>query len=266
MNWRRMSSHIEYISTYEKNNDFPSEWYDISPDDHFWFVWRFEVFKHLIGKKKYFSGGMPSGFEIGSGHGVLRRQIESFYGWSVDACDLNTDALEENRSNRSRTFYYNIFDRDETLKEKYDFILLFDVIEHIDDVEAFMDAALFHLKKGGKVFINVPAFQSMYSRYDEIAGHCRRYTKGSLAKEVASDKLVLEHIQYWGGMMTPFLLLRKWFFSSKGWDDKKILEEGFKPGSAWKNMIYNRLKSLELFFVKEPPFGTSVMASFTKKS
>ena len=61
------------------------------------------------------------------------------------------------------------------LLHAYDMILLMDVIEHIDDDVGFLTAALKHLKSDGVVVINVPAHMSFYSKYDEVAGHKRRY-------------------------------------------------------------------------------------------
>ena len=72
---------------------------------------------------------------------------------------------------------YNIHDRAPDLAARYDAIILFDVIEHIESPAEFLASALYHLKPGGRVFINVPALQSLYSKFDVAVGHYRRYSK-----------------------------------------------------------------------------------------
>ena len=64
--------------------------------------------------------------------------------------------------------------------QAYDLVLLMDVIEHVDDDTAFLKTSLAHLKPGGIVVINVPAHMAFYSKYDEVAGHKRRYSTADL--------------------------------------------------------------------------------------
>ncbi len=94
-------------------------------------------------------------------------------------------------------------------RELYDVIILFDVVEHIEPTRPFLQAALFHLKPGGVVLVNVPALQGLFSVYDTVAGHYRRYTLDTLAAEFASfDVSVVDRV-YWGFSMVPLLWLRK---------------------------------------------------------
>lgn len=61
-----------------------------------------------------------------------------------------------------------------------DSIIYVNVLEHIaDDVG---ELALVHrtLAPGGKIFIFVPALQSLYGAFDEQVGHHRRYTRSEL--------------------------------------------------------------------------------------
>ncbi len=66
---------------------------------------------------------------------------------------------------------------------------LFDVVEHIEDDEAFLIENHSYLKKGGKIYITVPAYQWLFSEEDVYAGHYRRYS----VKQISS---LLENIGF----------------------------------------------------------------------
>ena len=64
--------------------------------------------------------------------------------------------------------------------ERFDAVLLLDVLEHVDDASALREARRV-LSPGGFLFLSVPAFPGLWSYRDEDAGHRRRYTHASLA-------------------------------------------------------------------------------------
>lgn len=62
----------------------------------------------------------------------------------------------------------------------FDYLLAFEVLEHIDaDLEVFRDW-MRYLRPGGCVLVSVPAHMGKYGRSDEIVGHVRRYEKAAL--------------------------------------------------------------------------------------
>lgn len=64
--------------------------------------------------------------------------------------------------------------------DRFDSIIYIDVLEHIDADADELDAALRHLKRGGKLVVLSPAWQFLYSPFDRQIGHFRRYTKDSI--------------------------------------------------------------------------------------
>jgi SAM-dependent methyltransferase len=62
----------------------------------------------------------------------------------------------------------------------FDYLIAFEVLEHIErDVEVFTDW-LRVLRPGGKVLVSVPAHMHKYGRSDELVGHVRRYERKQL--------------------------------------------------------------------------------------
>jgi hypothetical protein len=56
-----------------------------------------------------------------------------------------------------------------------DFILLMDVLEHIERDSEFLANVVAASPKGTRFFITVPAFRLLWSKHDEYLGHHRRY-------------------------------------------------------------------------------------------
>ncbi len=245
--------------------DFPDEWYESSTADHFWFAWRVRVFKQLLlDNNVSIKANLPI-MDIGSGTGLLRHEIESITDWTVDGVDLNESALEKSIPSRGRTLLYNIEDRRQDLKEHYDAIVLFDVLEHISDPGKFIEAALWHLKPGGLLLINVPALQILYSRYDSLVGHFRRYTSKQLQQFFTLHHLDFKpsNIRYWGMSLTAVAWVRKIALSGIRSPRLAILV-GFNSPARWINAVFKIIMKTETRFLKHPPFGSSVMALATK--
>ena len=62
-------------------------------------------------------------------------------------------------------------------EECADTIIYIDVLEHIEDDENEMRIAAIHLVTGGHIVMLSPAFNFLYSPFDEAIGHKRRYTR-----------------------------------------------------------------------------------------
>jgi len=78
---------------------------------------------------------------------------------------------------------------------KFETILYIDVLEHIKEDENELKKASEFLKEDGYLVVLAPAFQSLYSRFDEAIGHYRRYTASQL-KSITPTNMELVNIQY----------------------------------------------------------------------
>lgn len=66
-----------------------------------------------------------------------------------------------------------------------DTIIYINVLEHVEDDRAELDLIHKTLAPGGHVLIFVPALMGLYSTFDRMIGHYRRYTKRELEKKCA---------------------------------------------------------------------------------
>lgn len=230
------------------------QWFEIATIDHFWIRRRFEVLQILAGDLVARAKEMA---EFGCGNGLLQRQIEEAYGREIRGYDLNEFALQRNISRSSPILCYDIYDRKEDLRQRYDLIFLFDVLEHIDEQGDFVEALKFHLAPGGRIAVNVPANQWAYSEYDRAAGHVRRYSIGSLRAAVHPHKIRVTAWSYWGIPLIPALLLRKlWLSGQRG--KTHIISTGFDSRNKFVNRCLHVISKCEL--IPQKFMGTSLLA------
>ncbi len=66
----------------------------------------------------------------------------------------------------------------------FDTILYMDVLEHINDDKGEIKKAYDSLNDNGKLIVNVPAFNILFSQFDIDVGHYRRYNKKLFLEKV----------------------------------------------------------------------------------
>lgn len=113
--------------------------------------------------------------------------------------DVNYDAhdLEPSRPGQVRTR--------ERPGPGHDLILVLDVLEHVDDADAFVVDSLRPITdRGVPVLVAVPAYQALFGAHDVALGHHRRYGRRQLLDQIAPWIDVVEH----GSLFTSLLPLR----------------------------------------------------------
>jgi predicted TPR repeat methyltransferase len=225
-------------------------WFDIATVDHFWIRRRFDVMRRLADSVLRNS---RSAAEIGCGNGLLQREVEDYYGTSVAGFDLNEVALQKNVSRSSPLYCYDIHQRDPQLAARFDLLLLFDVLEHIEAEGDFLQSVKFHLADSGTLLINVPAHQFLHSDYDLAAGHIRRYSVDHLTKVTEENGFKMCALTYWGLPLVPLLVARKRM--TIGRTDGR---GGFDPRGTVINSLLSFLARCEP--LPQKFFGTSLMA------
>jgi len=236
------------------------DWYEVANADHFWIRRRFDVMDRLAGPVIRNAHGIA---EIGCGNGLVQKSIEDHYGMAVAGFDLNELALKQNVSSMSPVYCYDIHQRSEDFRARFDVVLLFDVLEHIVDEGAFLESVKYHMTGSGTLIVNVPAHQSLYSKYDEAAGHFRRYSAGRLRDVLEQNGLTIRACTYWGAALTPLLIARKALLALRR-DGKNVISSGFDPGPPMVNFALGLLARCEP--IPQMLLGTSLMVVAEKSS
>src|SRR5437868_9398773 len=84
---------------------------------------------------------------------------------------------------------------------QFDIITALDVVEHLDDDLAALTELRRTLKPGGLLIMSVPAYPALWSYWDDILGHRRRYTVKSMREAVTSAGLTVRKASYSNGLI-----------------------------------------------------------------
>jgi SAM-dependent methyltransferase len=76
------------------------------------------------------------------------------------------------------------------------FIFSLNVFEHIEHDSVAIRGIRQKLKPGGTLLIYVPAFECLWTSFDEKLCHYRRYTKTSLRRLVEQEGFAIENVRY----------------------------------------------------------------------
>jgi len=231
-------------------------WFKFAKEDHFWIKRRYELIilhgKKILGRRNKY-------LEIGCGEGTFQSMIFKKNKIKVEGCDLNYTYLKNNNS-RQKLFCYNILEENKKFKNKYDCLFLLDVIEHIKNDLNFLKSASKMLKNGGHIILNVPAGSYLFSKYDQVAGHQKRYNYYDIYELCQKSNLKLINFSYWGMLFVPLLILRKFFLQIV--KQKNVIKAGFDSRNKYLNRLFYQLIKIEPKSNKF--FGTSILCILRK--
>ena len=107
-------------------------------------------------------------------------------------------------------------------------VLLMDVLEHVPDDRGFLESVVTRCRGTNRVFITVPAFQSLWSGKDVFLGHYRRYSLASLCSLAASCHVTITRAYYMFGVFLPVA------YVTRRWQGAEATSD-LKPAPAWLN-------------------------------
>lgn len=118
--------------------------------------------------------------EVGFGHDSLLHLLDDaheYCGIDIDAhtVDVARKAFPEKEFVQADLASENFAAA--TGGRRFETVVCFNVLEHVADDGAAVENLVGSVQSGGHLIILVPAFQSLYSDLDRLAGHHRRYSR-----------------------------------------------------------------------------------------
>ncbi|MDI6741403.1 MAG: class I SAM-dependent methyltransferase [Smithella sp.] len=200
---------------------------------NFWFVARKEF---LLDRLKKHVDQKSRGIDIGAGTGNVTGYLISSGYEKICVGELHRNGLAYAQRYGSKELYQ--FDiRKVTFEDEFDFVCLFDLLEHIDEENVVLQniRRMLH-KKSGKIFLTVPAHKWLWSLYDNVTHHKRRYTKEDLKKTLEANGFEIIDMKYFFMSITPLLLMRRIIRPDKGGN-----YEVYKAEDSIKNPLINKI-------------------------
>jgi SAM-dependent methyltransferase len=169
---------------------------------HWWHVARIRVIAHAFTRHVARDARV---IEVGCGTGIVTNALRE-RGWNVTGVDLG-----EPRHGLLATEHLMLgtdaLDLPDELRRSFTTLVLFDVIEHVEDASSFLRSLLDAYPNVQQVVVTVPAGKELWTTFDDHYGHFRRYDRPLLREELDHAALQVEHIAYFFHGLYPAIRL-----------------------------------------------------------
>jgi ubiquinone/menaquinone biosynthesis C-methylase UbiE len=145
---------------------------------------------------------------------------------------------------------------------QFDVATLLDILEHTDDLKTLAEMYRI-LHREAILIMNVPAYAWLWSKWDEVLRHRKRYTKKSLKKLLQFSGFEVCYTSYlFSFLVIPTFILRKFKSLRCG-----PYSSDFRIGSPLANKLMFAMFSIEdrIRHIFTIPFGTSLVCVARKK-
>lgn len=113
--------------------------------------------KHILNSK------CESVLEIGSGVGLIGSYIRNKnQKIKYTGIEIDKESFDKSRSLNLNTINADFSEMD-NIKETFDVIMLWEVIEHLQDLKRFLELAYKRLNKNGKIILSTPNYEKIYN-------------------------------------------------------------------------------------------------------
>jgi SAM-dependent methyltransferase len=233
---------------------------------HWWFITRNNLLMQIIEKNIIKKGEKLKILNVGAGTGFTS-ELLSKYG-EVISVEYESSCVEFVNANTSLHLLEGSILDLQFEDNTFDLVCAFDVVEHVEDDVKATSEMIRVAKRNGYVFISVPAFNSLWSKHDEINHHYRRYKKDQVMHFFLKDnKLQNIYNTYFNSFLfIPIYIVRKLNNLKEkiaGNKAKNIGESSTDfdvAGSGLSSKILKWLFSREIYIVRKKgslPFGVS---------
>jgi len=143
-------------------------------------------------------------FDVGCGWGVNLQALENA-GYTAAGLDISRRILERIDQPQRKLIEVDLNQPLPATRETCAAALLLDVIEHLDDDRGTLQHIAPLLQPNGLLIVSVPALPELFSDFDRIQGHRRRYTPETLRAAFEDTGFTVQKIFWWSGWAVPLL-------------------------------------------------------------
>jgi len=227
---------------------------------HWWFVTKKKIVLETI-KLNTSTSKVSTILDIGCGSGLMLNSLEKI--GLTSGMDMSDEAISFSQEIFSGTIKKGSLPSDVPYaNNEFDIITALDVIEHIDDDQASLRKIRDLLKSNGKCILTVPAYMSLWSHFDELNEHKRRYTKAELQEKLTLAGFRIEKLSYYNTILFPIVYIVRKLNNALNKNGSSEIE---MPGSMI-NTILRSIFDVERHILRNwnMPFGVSLIAVVKK--
>jgi SAM-dependent methyltransferase len=232
----------------------------LQQESHWWFRARRQILSRMLDRL-----ALPEDskiLEIGCGVGGNIPLLKN-YG-DVTAVEMDEFAAKHTSQTYAIKVVQGSLPDDLEIKEQFDLICLFDVLEHIEADQAALERIAALLKDDGRLVLTVPAHQWLFGTHDKFLHHFRRYSKRNLIERLTTAGFFQQKVSYFNFLLFPLVIFARFI------DLLKKSEEsmGYSKPSAPINSILYGVFQAEKWLLPNfgLPFGASIISISSKNS
>ena len=198
--WVPQSEENAELSYPAEGHDF---YFDLE-DKSFWFAHRNSCIEALI---RNFGPPGPL-FDVGGGNGFVSQSLQKA-GFEVVLIEPGVVGAINAKRRGVKTVVCSTLQKAGFKDHSLPSVGLFDVLEHVQNDKDFLKDIHNLLAPDGKLYLTVPAHNSLWSHEDQIAGHYRRYSLRTLDNLLQQAGFKIEYGTYFfSPLLLPIFLLR----------------------------------------------------------
>jgi SAM-dependent methyltransferase len=211
---------IDGIKCYSPNvakdySDYPEIGFDITDKNaksSFWVSSRNRLFKKLV-----YANALKKSkiLEIGCGIGDFIKQISDDKNLEITGSEIYINGLKIAKKNLPHIEFIQYDVSEGYINKKYNLIVSFDVLEHIEDDIAALNNINKMLNKNGRLIISVPQHMFLWSQLDELVNHKRRYSRKELISKLRSNGFDIIYTTSFLFTLFPLMLVQRLFDKKK---------------------------------------------------
>jgi 2-polyprenyl-3-methyl-5-hydroxy-6-metoxy-1,4-benzoquinol methylase len=227
---------------------------------HWWFVTKKNIVLDTISRSLSKHADIKV-LDIGCGSGLMLNALEEV--GQTFGMDMSDDAINFSKEIFNGPVKKGFLPEQVPYEENYfDLITALDVIEHVDrDVDA-LKTLRSRLVSGGKAVITVPAYMFLWSSFDEMNEHKRRYTRPELETKLLQAGFTVEKISYYNTLLFPVVYAVRMLNNLLKRDGASDVDMPSTP----LNFVLEKIFGIEKYLLRfaNLPFGVSILAVVRK--
>ena len=245
--------------------DYPDSGFDLTDknaESSFWVSSRNRLFKYIV-QKNMRPTGKTKFLEIGCGTGDFIQHIVQNENLEITGSEIYLKGLLYAKRNLPNVDFIQFDVTQGVVREEFDIVVAFDVLEHIENDVAAISNINRMLHQGGCLIITVPQHMFLWSNLDEIVKHKRRYSRRELVEKLQENGFNISYVTSFLFVLFPLMLVSRMF--DKGRDliqsDEVALEKRVKFPKVlnWIFDLFMRVDEALIQLGISLPFGGTLV-------
>ena len=203
--------------------------------------------------------------DVGAGTGKILEELK-FKGWEVLGVDGAKEAIHLSQKRGVVVKRVNLANsRLPFAAGTFNAAISLDTLEHLKDDLGILKEMSRIVKKGGTIIITVPAHPWLFSYWDKMLGHYRRYSKIDLIKLCRRSGLKLINVSFFFSYLLLPVIFIRWF--KKTLKLQEVSDFTDTPGHTLVTLPLLLLGFMERTWLKiaNIPIGLSLICVLKKK-